>query len=112
MNQHEKCHVELIDATVNQELLADAYVAELQVSGMGCPNCAARVHNALVRVGGTFAVEVSHEFASAVVVYDPHRVCCHIIEQAVADAGNDGHHHYRAHAFKMTPYKQFVSQIN
>jgi len=68
----------------------------LAVAGMGCPTCVNRVYNALARTRGVLDVDVSLESASARVVFDRAWVDGVDLVQAVASAGNDGRHSYRA----------------
>jgi len=70
--------------------------ARLLIEGMGCRNCAARVHNALVSLLGVGAADVWLDPPVAVVRYDPSRVPVTRMVSAVSDAGTASHHHYRA----------------
>ena len=103
MNDHENCHVEAIEKPVDREALASSQVAFLAVWGMGCPRCAMRVHNGLLGVDGVLLVEVMLERGMAGVAYDPEQVDPSDLPQAVAKAGNDGHHHYQAEVVKVVP---------
>lgn len=93
----ENCHVEPIyKDTVNNEELRNADSALLAVWGMGCPNCATRVRNSLLSLEGVYGVEVYLNMAMAEVSYDSRKVTAQSLVEAVARAGNDGRHEYRA----------------
>jgi copper chaperone CopZ len=99
MNEHEpeqECYVEPLEKEVDLSGLKTAKVAYLAVWGMGCPRCALRVHNGLLRLHGVLGVQVSLEDGIAATVYDPGQVTPPSLVQAVADAGNDGRHVYHA----------------
>lgn len=70
--------------------------AELLIDGMGCRNCATRISNALVGVAGVSDAEVSLRPPVATVRYDPDRASLDELMAAVADAGAESHHRYRA----------------
>src|SRR3990172_10717518 len=72
--------------------------ARLLIEGMGCPNCAARVHNALLSLTGVGAADVWLEPPAAVVRYDPDRVTVSQMLLAVWNAGVASHHQYHATA--------------
>ncbi|MCZ2076985.1 MAG: hypothetical protein DCC59_06320 [Chloroflexi bacterium] len=63
---------------------------------MGCPNCATRVRNSLLSLDGVYGVDVYLNMAMAEVSYDRRRVSGEALMNAVARAGNDGRHEYRA----------------
>ena len=90
------CHVDLIEKPLEQQALDRAQFALLLVQGMGCPNCARRVHNGLLALDGVLAVDVVLERGLAQVLYDPEQVSPIALLPAVAAAGNDGRHHYAA----------------
>ena len=64
---------------------------------MGCPNCATRVRNSLLSLNGVFGVDVYLNMAVAEVIYDREKISA----VAVASAGNDGRHEYRAQLIAM-----------
>ena len=68
----------------------------LAVSGMGCRNCATRVKNSLIQVKGVIDAEVYHTSGVAEVVYNPNLTTPMALVEAVAQAGGDGRHEYRA----------------
>lgn len=90
------CHIEPFEKPFDQAALEAADVIYLVVSGMGCPRCATRVSNSLLRLNGVLACEVILEHGIATVAYDAVHVTPSDLVQAVSDAGNDGHHHYAA----------------
>jgi len=93
----DNCHVEPIyKDTISAEKLRNADNALLAVWGMGCENCAMRVRNSLLSVEGVFGVDVYLNMAMAEVRYDGKKVLPETLVTAVADAGNDGRHEYRA----------------
>ena len=102
MSEHH-CHVERVDKPVDEAALQTAQAAYLAVSGMGCPNCAARVHNSLVALDGVLLAEVQLEMQVAAVAYQPEKVSPDDLAAAVARAGNDGHHHYAAQVIRVLP---------
>ncbi len=93
----DNCHVEPIyKDTVNAEVLRNADSALLAVWGMGCPNCVTRVRNSLLSVEGVLGVDVYLNMAMAEVRYDGGKISPDVLVNAVARAGNDGRHEYRA----------------
>ena len=76
--------------------LQDARHVTLAVSGMGCPNCANRVHNQLISLEGVYGVDVYLHMALAVVIFDKNKISPGQLIAAVTEAGNDGRHEYRA----------------
>jgi copper chaperone CopZ len=63
---------------------------------MGCPTCATRVHNSLTALYGVTNATVSHVTGQAQVMFNPDLVDHPTLITAVAAAGNDGKHVYRA----------------
>ena len=103
MSEHDNCHVDPVEKPVDREAIQSAVVAYLQVTGMGCPNCAARVYNSLLCLEGVLAADVELEHGLAAAAFDPERVTAEGLILAVAGAGNDGHHHYAARLLKQVP---------
>lgn len=101
--QEQECYVERVEREAGPAALKAATVAYLAVAGMGCPRCAIRVHNGLLRLDGVLAVQVSLEEGIAAAAYDPGRVSPPSLVQAVADAGNDGRHFYQAKIMAFMP---------
>lgn len=90
----QNCHVEPIQKTVLDSVLKNADTTLLAVSGMGCPNCAARVRNGLVSLEGVHHAEIYLDTGLAEVYFDRGKVTPDMLIEAVAGAGNDGRHHY------------------
>lgn len=106
MSEHENCHVEPLEKSLDYEALASATAAYLAVAGMGCPRCAARVRNGLLHLKEVLFAEVLLEHGLAVAVYDPKLITAQDLETAVAAAGNDGRHHYQARLVGEVPAPQ------
>ena len=75
--------------------------ATLIVWGMGCPNCATRVRNSLLSLNGVFGVDVYLNMAVAEFSYDREKISTVTFAAAIASAGNDGRHEYRAQLVAM-----------
>ncbi len=94
MSGMHNCHVEPIEkqnTKTEYERLADG---RLLISGMGCPSCAGRVRNSLLRLDGVVEAAIDHNTGVGHVTYDPTVVSAGDLEQAVSAAGGDGHHEY------------------
>jgi len=98
----ENCYVEPIykNATTADQL-QKADKATLIVWGMGCQNCATRVRNSLLTLEGVFGVDVYLNMALAEVSYDREKTAPTELVAAVARAGSDGRHEYRAQLVAM-----------
>lgn len=92
----ENCHVEPVQKVVTSEEQSHVETVRLGVWGMGCPNCANRVRNSLLSVKGVVYADVDHVAGAARVAYNPDMISADVLLQAVARAGNDGHHEYGA----------------
>ena len=93
----ENCYVEPIYKTaVSAQQLQQGDRATLAIWGMGCQNCVTRVRNSLLATEGVSGVDVYLNMALAEVMYDSKRVLPKQLLEAVAQAGNDGRHEYRA----------------
>lgn len=101
--QHDDCHVEPLEKPVDEAALETAMAAYLAVGGMGCPRCALRVRNGLLSLDGVLLADVFLEAGIATAAYDPTRVRPKDLVQAVANAGNDGRHHYWAEVMAVLP---------
>ena len=104
--EHHNCHVEPYEKPVDMDALRQSMVAYLAVGGMGCPRCAMRVQNALLRLEGVHLASVYLEHQMAAAAYDPDRVSPEDLIQAVAQAGNDGRHHYWARVLAIMPARE------
>ena len=69
---------------------------------MGCPNCAARVRNSLIALTGVVEAYVDHTAGMAQVNFNPNLTNLPALVEAVAQAGGDGRHEYRAQLLKAT----------
>ncbi len=92
----ENCHVEPLQKTATPEEQQATTSALLAVGGMGCPNCAARVRNSLLALTGVVEAQVLLETGVAEVTYNPSLTDIPALINAVAQAGGDGRHDYRA----------------
>lgn len=106
MSEHENCYVEPVEKLLDKNALLTAKVAFLSVTGMGCPNCAARVRNGLLRLKGVEYADIFLERGMATVAYRPEKVAAQDLITAVANAGNDGHHHYQARVLQTMPARE------
>ncbi len=92
----ESCHVEPVQKIATAEEQQITAFIMLGVQGMGCPNCAARVRNSLLGLKGVTEADVDHFTGTAHVEFNPNLVTIPALFEAVARAGNDGRHRYRA----------------
>lgn len=99
---HNNCHVVPVEKTATAEELENTQHLILMVQGMGCVNCAMRVRNSLFALKGVAQVEVSHFTAAANIRFNPDLVTLKQLFEAIANAGNDGRHVYKAVAV-LTP---------
>ncbi len=106
--EHQECHVEPYEKPVDRDALQSAMVAYLAVGGMGCPRCAMRVRNALLRLDGVIVADVFLEHGMAAAAYDPNRVSPEDLVTAVGQAGNDGRHHYWAQVAAVMPASEVL----
>jgi copper chaperone CopZ len=93
---NEKCHVDPIHKTATAEERQAQQAAVLAVLGLGCPNCAARVRNSLVALRGVTEARVDHVLGLAEVRFNRNLTTVSDLIHAVARAGGDGRHEYRA----------------
>ena len=103
MSEHTNCQVVPLDKPIDQERWRDAQAVYLLVQGMGCPRCAMRVRNGLLRLDGVLAANVFLADSVAVAAYDPTRVATDDLIAAVAAAGGDGRHVYQAQLIGLAP---------
>jgi copper chaperone CopZ len=92
----ENCHVEPVQKIATAEEQQATTLIMFGVQGLGCPNCAARVRNSLLRLTGVTEADVDHITGTADVEFNPQLVTIAALFDAVAQAGNDGRHQYRA----------------
>ncbi len=95
-DRHEFCHVSPIEKSVDPAALARASEVVLLVRGMGCPTCALRVRNALLRVRGVLSAFVVLREGSATVYVDPALASASQLLAAVSQAGVESGHNYIA----------------
>lgn len=112
MSEHENCHVEPLEKPVDNTALQTAQAAFLGVYGMGCPRCAMRVRNGLLLQNGVLFADVDLTRSMAVVAFDPHQVIPDDLTTAVANAGNDGRHHYQAFVMQTMPAQEVFTLAN
>lgn len=103
MSEYESCHVDPIEKPLEKNALAQAEAAFLHISGMGCPNCAIRVRNGLIRLNGVLYADIYLQSGVATVAYDPQLVTTAELVTAVYESSHDGRHHYRAHTLQIMP---------
>lgn len=96
MEHQGNCHVDPLLKTADPEALARAETVVLGVSGMGCQTCATRVRNSLLSRPGVVQVQIDLFSALALVHYDAEQIEPQGLMEAVAAAGSDGRHVYRA----------------
>ena len=92
----EDCHVEPLEKAVTLQQIQAASRAILSIGGMGCPNCAMRVHNSLVAVNGVYRADVYLKIGLAEVYYDRNKVSADVLTQVVQHAGTAVRHDYHA----------------
>lgn len=93
----ESCHVDPVQKTPSVEEQRERASVLLAVEGMGCPNCANRVRNRLLQVYGVVSVDMALEPGRAQVVFNSQWTKPEDLRRAVAAAGGDGRHEYRAY---------------
>lgn len=89
-----QCHIEPFEKPVDNAALSKATVAYLEVSGIGCERCVTRVANSLLRTAGILACAFNGNIVA--VAYDDQTQIIDNLIEAVAAAGNDGRHIYKA----------------
>jgi copper chaperone CopZ len=71
-----------------------ATVQHMAIAGMGCPNCANRIRNALTATRGLVDVDVDLPGALATVWYRPEGVGVADVTRTIEAAGEGTHHRY------------------
>jgi copper chaperone CopZ len=97
---NESCYVDPVQKVVSPAERSNTSFAVLAVWGMGCPNCANRVHNSLLALRGVVDVNVDHVTGIAVVNFNSDLTTPQFLIGAVARAGGDGKHEYGAPLIK------------
>jgi len=95
----EKCHVIPFNKEVILEDVEQLRVITLYITGMGCINCANRVHNRLIDHPGVVKAEVNHVTGKAEVTYILTKASVPQLIAMVAGAG-DHRHTYSASQFE------------
>jgi copper chaperone CopZ len=90
------CHVDPIAGRASADDRRNAEVQYLAVAGMGCPNCAHRVRNALLRAPGVVDVEVDLPGGLASVWFRGAETGVSDLVEVVAAAGRETQHTYLA----------------
>jgi copper chaperone CopZ len=90
------CHVDPVAGRATAEERGHATIQHLALAGMGCPNCANRIRNALLATRGVVDVEVDLHAALATVWYRAPRASVSHLIDAVDGAGRATHHRYLA----------------
>lgn len=85
------CHVTPYNKEVIIEPSEQVTSIMLHVTGMGCPNCANRVHNRLIDHPGVVKAEIDHETGIAVIIYLPDKVSVAHLVGLVGEAGDQRH---------------------
>lgn len=92
----DDCHLAPVAAAAAPQVGGTPALLSLDVTGLGCPACAARVRNALVAVRGVIGAEVRLESGRGSVVYDPRRAYPLRLLEAIEHEGRRSRHAYRA----------------
>lgn len=92
----ENCYVEPMYKNSTADQIRNGENALLRIWGMGCENCVTRVRNSLLSLDGVYGADVYLNMAMAEISYDSKKVSADALVNAVARAGNDGRHEYRA----------------
>ena len=96
MGHEGNCHVDPLEKPVDPEALDHSETTMLQVTGMGCQTCATRVRNSLLSRPGVVQAQIDLYDGLALVHYDAQQIELQGLLEAVAVAGGDSHHVYRA----------------
>lgn len=95
------CHVDPVAGRASSQERDDAESTHLGLSGLGCPNCANRVRNALLGVRGVVDVEIDLPRGLATVWREPREAEVSDLVGAVSDAARGTHHRYLANPLPM-----------
>lgn len=97
MQHLTECHVEPIEGDAGAASLDGAVQHTLALAGLGCPNCANRVRNALLRTDGVLEAEIDLDAALGRVWCRPGSSLDETeLVKAVAGASRGTHHRYLA----------------
>jgi P-type Cu2+ transporter len=92
----DTCFVQPVSRQITAEEYAQSRTLFLTIQGINCPNCATRVYNGLASLPGVTEAEVNQLSSQARVVFNPDLVSPSTLLDAVAQAGDGGHHNYQA----------------
>lgn len=95
-------NVQAVEKPADRAALHHSAVAVLRVTGMGCGNCANRVRNSLLDLEGVLAAQVELTEGLVRVNFTSDHTDLQRLLDAVAGAGNDGHHEYHATLVEAT----------
>ncbi|NIS80328.1 MAG: hypothetical protein GTO14_09010 [Anaerolineales bacterium] len=96
MRDEAECYEDEFQKSVSSEERTVVIDVLLTIRGMGCPNCAKRIRNSLLRLTGVIGAEVDHLSGLALVRFNPTIVRQDQLTLAVEAAGGDGRHEYAA----------------
>lgn len=97
MQHVTECHVEPIEGAAGSADLDEAVQYTLALAGLGCPNCANRVRNALLRTPGVLEAEIDLHRATGRVWCLPDSLATESdLVKAVVGASRGTHHRYLA----------------
>lgn len=93
------------------KVLGVSSTARLVVRGIGCVNCEARVHNALLALDGVSLVRVFRWERIALVAYDTTRVTPDQLVAAVRGAADGPQRCYEAEVTEVRPAKETLKVV-
>jgi copper chaperone CopZ len=96
MERQGNCHIDPVHKAVDPEALAHSETGVLRVTGMGCQTCATRVRNNLLSRPGVVQAQIDLYAGLALIHYDAQQIDLQALVEAVAVAGGDSRHVYRA----------------
>lgn len=91
--------------------VATGSTARLAVRGIGCVNCAARVHNALLALEGVSLVKVFRWEGVALVAFDPARLAPDRLAAAVRSATSGAGRCYEAEVTEVRPAQETLKIV-
>lgn len=89
------CHVDRIESQFDPTTQTGEMLI-FRIIGMGCQNCANRVHNVLIQQRGVKDAHVDLRTSRAMIIFDPETFHLGVTLDAVRTADPSGHHQYRA----------------
>lgn len=94
--QSPGCQVVPLEKPASPEQLSQAETAVFLVRGMGCPTCALRVRNGLLRMDGVVAADVVLSHGLAKIWYDPKLLQPEAVATRLPAVADEAGHHYTA----------------